>query len=132
MPNQIITHPLVLRDTVPHAEHDCPTPEIAPCLCDEVGVTRTLPTLAVRWQRGGSPDPNGGDSAHVGITLTEYEQIPWSEYWDQAGCVDRRTAEKITPPVKEEHHSRTLTRAEVNVLIATLRRARDAAYGRDE
>lgn len=132
MPNQIITHPLVLREPLPYAEHDCPTPDHFPCACPEFGATRTLPTLAVRWQRGGSTDPNGDDSAHVGITLTEFEQIPWAEYWAQAGYVDRRSAEKITPPVKEEHYSRTLTRAEVNTLIAVLRRARDAAYGRDE
>lgn len=132
MPKEIIAHPLVEHQHLKYEEHDCPTPDHFPCACNEIGVTRTWPTLAVRWQRGGSTDPNGDDSAHVGITLTEFEQIPWAEYWDQAGCVDRRTAEKITPPVKEEHYSRTLTRAEVNTLIAVLRRARDAAYGRDE
>lgn len=132
MPKEIITHPLVTRDVWPREEHDCPTPEIFPCSCDEVGVTRTWPALAVRWRRGGEAMPDGEDSAHVGITLTEYEQMPWREYWEQVSTVDKRTAAKIAPPLIEEHYGRTLTRAEINHLISVLRRARDAAYGRDE
>jgi hypothetical protein len=132
MPMQIIAHPLVTRDVWPREDHDCPTPEIFPCACNEVGVTRTWPALAVRWQRSGETTPDDAGSAHVGITLTEYEQMPWPEYWERTSTVDRRTAEKVLPPVKEEHYSRTLTRAEINQLIATLRRARDGAYGRDE
>jgi hypothetical protein len=128
MPKEIIAHPLVLRDVWPNEEHGCPTPEVFPCACNEVGVTRTWPTLTVRWQRGGGTLPDGSDTAHVGITLTEFEKIPWAEHWERHST----QTEPVTPPVKEEHYSRTLTRTEVNVLIATLRRARDAAYGRDE
>lgn len=132
MPKEIIAQALVTRDVWPREDHDCPTPNHFPCDCNTIGVTRTWPALAVRWRRGGERMPDGEDSAHVGITLTEYEQMPWPEYWEQVSTVDRRTAEKITPPVKEEHFSRCLTRSEINQLIAVLRRARDAAYGRDE
>lgn len=128
MPKEIIAHPLVTRDVWPREEHDCPTPDVFPCACNEVGVTRTWPALAVRWRRGGESMPDGADSAHVGMTLTEYEQMPWAEYWQDAST----TTEAVYPAVKEEHHSRTLTRSEINRLIAVLRRARDQAYGRDE
>lgn len=128
MPKEIIAHALVTRDAWPREEHNCPTPEIFPCACNEVGVTRTWPALAVRWRRGGEKMPDGVDSAHVGITLTEYEQMPWAEYWERHSTQNT----PVTPPVKEEHYGRTLTRAEINHLIAVLRRARDAAYGRDE
>ena len=128
MPKETIAHPLVTRDVWPREEHDCKTPEIFPCACPEVGVTRTWPALNVRWRRGGETDPNGDDSAHVGITLTEYEPMPWFDYWER----NNSQTEPVLPAVKEEHYSRTLTRAEINRLIAVLRRARDAAYGRDE
>lgn len=127
MPKEQITRPLYTRQHDRYEEHDCPD-DCWPCSCPEYGVARTSPSLAVRWQRGGGSLPDGTDTAHVGIALTEHEDVPWVDYWERHNT----QTEPYVTAAKTDHYSRTLTRAEINTLIAVLRKARDAAYGRDE
>ncbi|HWU23664.1 MAG TPA: hypothetical protein VN088_19150 [Nocardioides sp.] len=132
MPKEIITYPSVQRVLYGSEEHACPTPDCFPCECDTVGSALALPTLTVRWRAGGGRLPDGTDTAHVGVTLTQYETMPWPQWIEQLAQDETNSGDHKTPPLKEEIYSRTLTRAEVNNLIKVLRRARDQAYGRDE
>jgi hypothetical protein len=74
------------------------------------------PEVYVRW----TPD------SFVQLSMAHYETVPWSTL---------RADDFGNPsswPASSDTFSGVLDRPEINKLIRTLRRARDAAYGRDE
>lgn len=74
----------------------------------------TWPSLDVEWQR---------DAAHVQVAI-EFDRDRWA-------TIAKELAEDKAVSHKAIYTS-SLSRPEINNMIRTLRRARDAAYGGDE
>lgn len=86
---------------------------------EEFGLT--YPEVYVRWAGGGVGNGN------VQLHMVPYPETPWKKLRvREDGCPS------VWPAPKDEVFSGVLTRRDINNLIKVLRRARDAAYGRDE
>ena len=86
---------------------------------DEGATADVDDTMFVRWNA--SDDGDG----YIQLTFVHYEPQPWVDY----------EAAVAWPPgdlSASERYYGPLSRSEINRLIRVLRRARDAAYGRDE
>jgi hypothetical protein len=77
------------------------------------------PVVAVHWDKG---DPFKETGAGVMLSLMVTPPITLAEAHELGGSA----------PEPSTYYSGTLSRADVNRLIASLKKARDAAYGRDE
>lgn len=121
MPKEVITRPNAVL-----YHNDCIVPNVKLRDKDLVEGTRCTctplwesdPALAVRWNNSGH-DREG----NIQISLLQYPKFTDEEYRDL----------RCWPPSDvNETFTSMLSRSEVNVLIKTLRRARDQAYGQDE
>jgi hypothetical protein len=124
MPRQQITFPKptkLHRNCVPSGR----------CICTPLA--DTPPALAVCWGAGGH---DRLDISNVQLVIVDFEQPTWQDWAADAAYHDEwmSTHKRGTPvpPVAAQHYSSVLSRSEINDLIRTLRRARGAAYGRDE
>lgn len=88
----------------------------------ELADIHTGPSLSVRWENShqGSAKTSPGD---VMVAVSLYPTVTREEF---------RAAKSWPPSPEREILCGPLDRAQLNKLIRTLRRARDAAFGRDE
>lgn len=85
---------------------------------DEGATAEIDDVLMVRWHGGETVD------GYVQMSLVSQEPQPWADF-DDAVCWP-------VPNSASEHFTPVLSREDINRMIKVLRRARDAAYGRDE
>lgn len=138
MPKEQITSTVTWRGIRPEGAGQCRCLyDDESCDCDEVCSTSTYPTLTVRWNgnhgRVTAVPPMAVEdipACNVQLTLTEYEEIPWPEY--KARLREAGEDRLVSREIAGESFTKVLTRSEINNLIRVLKRARDAAYGRDE
>lgn len=107
MPKEVINHP---------ESHDTRGPD------GEIVMVYTNPSVSVHWgnvYQGGREAVPG----NVVLQLSEFPSVTGEEF---------KAAESWPPPPEREITAGPFSREQINKLIKTLRRARDAAFGRDE
>lgn len=127
MPREQITHnPIITRPSETPVESSTPDGNtVAPSLIHEERARRNL---HVGWNRDA-----GWVQVAIDMTVAEIRSL--LEHAEREAAAAARVHEHIGEYFTEQHQvkvwSDTLDRAETNKAITALRRARDAAYGKD-